>query len=68
MTRYRLTCCLTSSEDFCTSKSTSPTSWSSFECTMCAHERSESAARLVDGSPSPLSPSGPQLVHMRCDS
>ena len=42
---------------------------SSVECTMWCMERSVSADRLVDGSTfSPLSPSGPQLVHIRYDS
>ena len=70
MTRYRFTCCFTSSVAVCRSNSTSPvSSSSSAECTMCAHERSVSAVRLVEGSTlSPLRPSGPQLVQIRCDS
>ena len=68
-TRSLLTMALTSSEAVCKSKSTSADlSSSAAGGTRCAHERSESAARLVLGSTSPLSPSGPQLVQIRCDS
>ena len=70
ITRYLLICCFTSSEAVCGSKSLSPQeACSSVECTMWCMERSVSADRLVDGSTfSPLSPSGPQLVHIRYDS
>ena len=70
ITRYLLICCLTSSDAVAGSKSMSPVdACSSLEKTMWWIERSVSAARLVDGSTlSPLSPSGPQLVHIRYDS
>ena len=70
ITRYLLICCLTSSDAVSGSKSLSPAAaCSSVECTMWWMERSVSAARLVLGSTfSPLSPSGPQLVHIRYDS
>ena len=68
MTRMRLMCFLVSEEHLLMSKSASVAPSSSAACTTCAQLRSESAARLVEGSVSALSPSGPQLVDMRYDS